>query len=90
MLRPSLYSLYPGNQSRFVPFDHGKAAGGDGGGRGTYVTFFFKCLLVAAGLGHEQSHRLRRQFVLQHERVGADLGQSGLSCLQLFTKVSEC
>lgn len=44
-------------------------------------------LPVAAGLGHKQSDRLRRQLVLQHECVGPDLGQSGLSCLQLFTKV---
>lgn len=57
-------------------------------GGGTYMICL--CLPVAAGLGHKQSDRLRRQLVLQHECVGADLGQSGLSCLQLFTKVSKC
>lgn len=54
----------------------------------TYHRNLIPCLLRAAGLGHEQSDRLCRQLVLQHERVGADLGQSCLSCLQLFTKVS--
>lgn len=46
-------------------------------------------LFSAAGLGHQQSDWLRRQFVLQYERVGADLGQSRLSCLQLLPKVSQ-
>lgn len=57
-----------------------------GGGGG--IRDLIPCLPRAAGLGHEQSDRLCRQLVLQHERVGADLGQSCLSCLQLFTKVS--
>lgn len=46
------------------------------------------CPCFVAGLGYQQSNWLRSQLVLQHERVGADLGQSRLSCLQLFTQVS--
>lgn len=47
-------------------------------------------LPAAAGLGYQQSYRLCCQLVLQHECLGPDLGQSHLSCLQLFAKVSKC
>lgn len=46
------------------------------------------CPSFVACLGYQQSNWLCNQLVLQHERVGADLGQSRLSCLQLFTEVS--
>lgn len=47
-------------------------------------------LPAAAGLGYQQSDRLCCQLVLQHECLGPELGQSRLSCLQLFAKVSKC
>lgn len=85
MLRPSLYSLYTGSYVWIIS---------------DFILWWFKtllcnrfftvCLVIlfAAGLGHQQPDWLRHQLVLQHERVGTDLGQSRLSCLQLFTKVS--
>lgn len=47
-------------------------------------------LPAAADLGYQQSDWLCCQLVLQHECLGPDLGQSHLSCLQLFAKVSKC
>lgn len=42
---------------------------------------------LAAGVGHQQSYRLCHQRVLQHERVGHDLGQGRVSGVQLLSAV---
>lgn len=46
------------------------------------------CHCVVACLGHKQPNWLCHQPLLQHERVGTNLGKGCISCLQLFTKVS--
>lgn len=61
-------------------------------GRLCPLSFMASCSVLfiyySARVGHQQSYWLCHQPVLQHERVGTDLGQSRLSCLQLLTKVS--
>ena len=83
MLRPSLYSLYTGSYVWIIWFIMLRVY---------YFTVSFfhglSCRPFSAGLGHQQPDWLRHQYVLQHECVGTDLGQSRLSCLQLLTKVS--